>query len=78
MLHEATEVRKVLQNIVQDALHDPLTGLVNRREFERQFQCTLERLQQASGLSATLFFLDLDNFKAVNVMPPAITRRLWR
>lgn len=47
------------------ALHDPLTGLLNRRAFE----LALEESVAASRRSAdhgTLCFLDLDHFKEVN------------
>ena len=46
------------------ASHDPLTNLVNRREFEARLQTQLQdrrRQEQASAL-----FIDLDDFKAVN------------
>ncbi|WP_161142230.1 putative bifunctional diguanylate cyclase/phosphodiesterase [Propylenella binzhouense] len=43
------------------ALHDPLTGLANRRKFESE----LVRLMQKDGEHA-VFMLDLNGFKAVN------------
>jgi diguanylate cyclase (GGDEF)-like protein len=47
------------------AEHDDLTGLINRRAFENELK---ERLQSEGqkGNSATLCFLDLDQFKLVN------------
>lgn len=47
------------------AEHDDLTGLINRRAFENELK---ERLQDKGqkGSSATLCFLDLDQFKLVN------------
>lgn len=44
---------------------DPLTGLLNRRSFERRLE---ERLLQAPGAwrDGVLFYVDLDNFKQVN------------
>jgi diguanylate cyclase (GGDEF)-like protein len=47
------------------ASHDALTGLVNRREFERRLQDSLEAAR-AGGLRHVLCYLDLDRFKAVN------------
>jgi diguanylate cyclase (GGDEF)-like protein len=47
------------------ASYDPLTGLLNRRAFERR----LERVLQAArdeGRRAALCYLDLDEFKVVN------------
>ncbi|WKE64737.1 EAL domain-containing protein [Gallaecimonas kandeliae] len=43
------------------ASHDPLTSLVNRRQFEVELQERLKRQQLVS-----LMFMDLDNFKFVN------------
>jgi diguanylate cyclase (GGDEF)-like protein len=47
------------------ASHDALTGLVNRREFERRLE---EALQSAHSNTArhVLCYLDLDRFKTVN------------
>jgi len=53
------------QQLAYHASHDPLTGLINRREFE----CRVERsIQQARAQAAThaLLYLDLDQFKVVN------------
>jgi diguanylate cyclase (GGDEF)-like protein len=47
------------------ASHDALTGLVNRREFERRLQDALEAAH-AGGLRHVLCYLDLDRFKAIN------------
>jgi diguanylate cyclase (GGDEF)-like protein len=46
------------------ASHDPLTGLVNRREFERRLEEALEAAH--GGGHHVLCYLDLDRFKAVN------------
>ena len=47
------------------ALHDELTGLPNRKQFEEFMAETLAELEQG-GHKAALFVLDLDGFKAVN------------
>jgi len=47
------------------ARHDPLTGLINRREFEKRLQHCLGTARDESRLHA-LFYLDLDEFKVVN------------
>jgi diguanylate cyclase len=46
--------------LLRDADHDPLTGLLNRRGFER----AVARLPE--GGTGTLLLLDLDHFKRVN------------
>ncbi|HEY0336770.1 MAG TPA: EAL domain-containing protein, partial [Burkholderiales bacterium] len=45
--------------------HDALTGLVNRREFERRLTELIDPAR-GQGRDHALLFMDLDNFKAVN------------
>lgn len=47
------------------ASHDELTGLINRREFERCTQTALDGLKIEPGMHAILY-LDLDQFKIIN------------
>ena len=47
------------------ATHDPLTGLVNRAEFERQCAQAIATADREHGAVA-LLFIDLDAFKVVN------------
>ncbi|MEZ5581724.1 MAG: EAL domain-containing protein [Candidatus Competibacteraceae bacterium] len=47
------------------ARHDNLTGLVNRREFERRIERLLHTIQHDDNKHA-MCFLDLDQFKIVN------------
>nr|WP_266181581.1 EAL domain-containing protein [Dyella humicola] len=47
------------------AAHDPLTGLVNRAEFERRCVQAIAQAERDRGMIAVLF-IDLDAFKAVN------------
>jgi diguanylate cyclase (GGDEF)-like protein len=47
------------------AILDPLTGLINRREFERLARLELIRAGR-TGLSSTLVAIDLDHFKRIN------------
>jgi diguanylate cyclase (GGDEF)-like protein/PAS domain S-box-containing protein len=65
VLHDVSELRGITRQMSYQASHDPLTGLVNRREFERRLE---EALQDARARSAShvLCYLDLDRFKAVN------------
>jgi diguanylate cyclase (GGDEF)-like protein len=60
---EALEEEK--ERVSYQASHDPLTGLINRREFERRLT---EALYQASVDDShhVLLYLDLDQFKLVN------------
>jgi diguanylate cyclase (GGDEF)-like protein len=47
------------------ATHDSLTGLINRREFERRLWHALTDTREG-GVSHALLYLDLDQFKVVN------------
>lgn len=48
-----------------EAMHDPLTGLCNRRGFACRAKYVLAHAAQ-TGSAASLLFLDLDGFKQVN------------
>ena len=53
------------QQLSWQASHDALTGLVNRREFERMLAELLETTRTQDKRHA-LLYLDLDGFKVVN------------
>ena len=57
--------RDLARQMSHQASHDPLTGLVNRREFERRLKLTLDNSASQQRQHA-LLFLDLDHFKVVN------------
>lgn len=54
-----------LRVLEQQARHDTVTGLPNRRELGDRLQIALDRAGNGRG-GAALIFCDLDNFKAVN------------
>lgn len=62
---DVTEQRRVMRELTHHAMHDPLTGLVNRREFERRLEHALAS-SKTHGAQHTLCYIDLDEFKAVN------------
>jgi diguanylate cyclase (GGDEF)-like protein/PAS domain S-box-containing protein len=47
------------------AYHDLLTGLLNRKAFQDEMRRSLSRVQR-NGNKLAVFFIDLDNFKAIN------------
>ena len=47
------------------ATHDPLTGLLNRKEFIEELKSEVEACGE-QGYSSALLFMDLDQFKHVN------------
>ncbi|MBL8399170.1 MAG: EAL domain-containing protein [Candidatus Accumulibacter sp.] len=65
VFHDITETRRLTRQLEHDATHDALTGLVNRREFERRLGRALATAQGHRGEHA-LCYLDLDQFKVVN------------
>ena len=63
-LRDVSELRGLARAMSYQASHDGLTGLVNKREFERRLEEALE--STLSGARHVLCYLDLDRFKAVN------------
>jgi len=53
------------RHIYHQANHDALTGLMNRRAFEKELKL-LERRPEGSESDDVLLYLDLDQFKIVN------------
>jgi len=65
LLHDVTELRGLARQMSYQATHDALTGLVNRREFERRLQEAVDSGHRGDG-QHVLCYLDLDRFKVVN------------
>ena len=65
VFHDVSQIRAMAQQLTWQASHDALTGLVNRREFERRLTELIETAKSQHREHA-LMFMDLDNFKAVN------------
>ena len=61
-ISERREMAARLEHLVD---HDFLTGLFNRRRFERELDQEMERVSRYGGTGA-LLLIDLDNFKDVN------------
>ena len=65
VLHDTSELRGITRQMTYQASHDALTGLVNRREFERRLQEAMDSAQ-TGDVAHALCYLDLDRFKVVN------------
>ena len=71
---DVTEARNLSDELSYRASHDPLTGLVNRNEFEHRLRRALETTRLRNVLQSTggrtnehvLCYLDLDQFKVIN------------
>jgi len=62
---DVSRARALNHELAWQASHDALTGLINRRHFERKLGQALEDAQVDASRHA-LMFLDLDQFKVVN------------
>ena len=65
VFHDVSVARNLQRELTYQASHDPLTGLYNRREFDRELQRVLDRAGRDQHVH-TLCYLDLDQFKIVN------------
>ncbi len=65
IFHDVTEVRGLARQMSYQASHDALTGLVNRAEFERRLESSLESAR-GEDVGHVICYLDLDRFKVVN------------
>ncbi len=59
------QVQETMERLSYQTDHDPLTGLANRRAFNRILDIEIERARR-SGTSVSLAIIDLDDFKKVN------------
>ncbi len=65
VFHDVSEIRGLTRQMSYQATHDPLTGLINRREFERRLDEAMDAAHAEEAVHM-LFYMDLDRFKAVN------------
>jgi diguanylate cyclase (GGDEF)-like protein len=61
----ANQVQNITETLTNESTHDPLTGALNRREFERQFQNILQHAIRHNR-PLTVAMMDLDHFKNIN------------
>ncbi|MBD3669785.1 MAG: EAL domain-containing protein [Gammaproteobacteria bacterium] len=65
VFHDVTNTRSMSRQLVWQATHDSLTGLLNRNEFESYLSHMLAECKRYETRHA-LLYLDLDQFKLVN------------
>ena len=65
ILRDVTERKQLYTALQHRADHDDLTGLLNRREFQRRLHALVQSAHADGGQHA-LAYVDLDQFKVVN------------
>lgn len=65
VFHDVSSAREMKQRLAHQAMHDTLTNLFNRREFEHRVEQALLSAKNL-GLYHAMCYLDLDQFKIVN------------
>ncbi|QNK02510.1 EAL domain-containing protein [Dyella telluris] len=65
VMRDVSSDREHAAQLSYQASHDVLTGLINRREFERRLARAVSSAE-SSGHPFTVLYLDLDQFKVVN------------
>jgi diguanylate cyclase (GGDEF)-like protein/PAS domain S-box-containing protein len=65
IVRNVSRERNLLREMAFQATHDPLTRLINRRQFERELAAVVEDAL-ASDNHHALMYIDLDQFKAIN------------
>jgi diguanylate cyclase (GGDEF)-like protein/PAS domain S-box-containing protein len=65
IFRDVTDKRTMEKNLSWHATHDPLTGLINRREFDGRLEKIISNSDNADREHA-ICYIDLDRFKLVN------------
>ncbi|MBJ90149.1 MAG: diguanylate cyclase [Woeseia sp.] len=65
VIHDVSEIRGLTRQFSYQAAHDALTGLINRREFERRLEEAIDGAHSEEAVHI-LAYMDLDRFKTVN------------
>jgi len=65
VFHDVGKSRKLAKQLSYQASHDELTGLYNRREFERRLENAMAS-SAGDNIEHVLCFMDMDQFKIVN------------
>jgi diguanylate cyclase (GGDEF)-like protein len=66
VLRDVTERRRRAESIVWQATHDPLTGTINRAEFELRLKKLYRSARDEGGNVHSLLYIDADRFKFIN------------
>lgn len=65
VFEDVSEMNLLTEELAYRATHDPLTGLLNRDEFEARARAALAEAKR-SGVASVLCYIDVDQFKIIN------------
>ncbi len=66
VFHDVSKETRLFRQLSYQASHDPLTNLINRREFENRLTTAIDQIRGKPDETHALLYLDLDQFKVVN------------
>jgi len=67
LMRDVTEAKRAQDRLMHDAVHDSLTGLPNRELFLDRLGVAVMRAKSEPQVRPTVYFIDIDKFKNVNV-----------
>lgn len=65
VFRDVSDKRELSQQLLRQASHDALTGVINRRGFDQELVNLIENSRH-EGLLHALLYIDLDQFKVIN------------
>lgn len=66
VIHDVSDRYKLMQQLSHQAIHDPLTQLINRTGFELRLNHTLKASSDQKKAEHAICYMDMDQFKIVN------------
>ncbi|MGH7125285.1 MAG: putative bifunctional diguanylate cyclase/phosphodiesterase, partial [Stellaceae bacterium] len=67
LIRDVTDAKRAHERLLHDAVHDSLTGLPNRELMLDRLGVAVMRAKQKDAVRPSIFFIDIDKFKSVNV-----------
>ncbi len=67
LMRDVTDARRAHERLLHDAVHDSLTNLPNRELLLDRLSVAVMRAKSEDKVRPSLFFIDIDKFKSVNV-----------
>ncbi len=67
LIRDVTDAKRAHERLLHDAVHDSLTGLPNRELMLDRLGVAVMRAKQKDLVRPSIFFIDIDKFKSVNV-----------